>query len=232
MWFISVISGHLDWETEETHEIPQYIWEFRCWWWWLWLSLGCCAPTFHTDLFRARAFSLRRIFSVFLLSTKYFIYILFYCHITVLSIFSCSFRWIDPIRPKLKANQSGSLARLCVMLNHFCARDTLLKLKKRLLINSTRIYACYRVWSSYLRSLIFFRLRDIDSYGRGFTSGSCSVGNRSLVDKCREGWGIEPRQRLCSRRQTTLADGFRIWENRPCSCNNIMVFVVELKNLC
>ena len=32
----------------------------------------------HTELFRLRAFSLRRIFSVFLLSTKYYIFILFY----------------------------------------------------------------------------------------------------------------------------------------------------------
>ena len=37
--------------------------------------------TAHTDLFRARAFSLRRIFSVFLVSNKYYIFILlsYYC---------------------------------------------------------------------------------------------------------------------------------------------------------
>ena len=52
------------------------------------------------------------------------------------------------------------------------------------------------------------------------------------LDKCREGLGIEPRQHLCNRRKPTLADGFRIWENRPCLCHNTLVFDVHLKNSC
>jgi hypothetical protein len=52
------------------------------------------------------------------------------------------------------------------------------------------------------------------------------------LDKCWVGWGIEPRKRLCNRRKTTLVNGFRIWENRPCLCNNTLVFAVQLKNLC